>query len=303
VTAVRRAALGAMLISATACGGSVPPSESAPVAQALPQESAPGAVATPFGATRAPARSVAFTLRDVPVVDVSAPVGASSKLPIPDDLEVASTQGDHVRTLGIKRRERTIGVVTVKDHGTNTTATVSCDGAAPSDVEWETLTFMPDGRALYTVSTGVIDQSCRPFLVRRQSTGALPLVAGMLYAVRRCEGVCTDATPLSLLTPQIVAGQADELGRPLFVPHLPLGRVDLPIRRGAASSFEATIDGAGLRTLLGNQGAWSNPQKTLTVGVDLSQSASETSPVAVAYFTEETLPPQPPPPIEHVDLE
>lgn len=250
---------------------------------------------------RGPAESVSLELRSVPTVDVSAPTRVEPSFAPTKDFRV-SPDGDSIRRFSFREQPRTLAIVR-HDGAAGPELTVPCVGAPPTPIEWDTLTFLPSGRALYTVHVGMVDAKCRVLEARAQSVELAPLVAGAAFAVRRCDGLCQPTTPLTVLTPALVDVRVDELGTPLLVGPGPLSSVDLPVRRGSAASLDAAIDRAALRTLFGAPSE--GPAKTRgRLGIDVSQSATEPSAVVVAYYSEESIPEQPPePPTDELQID
>jgi len=289
------------LVLLNGCGSSVPDPAVANADGAMPPQPM---LPLPFGglsaaASRGETQSLPFSLRDVPSVDLDASGGAVA--PRSDELVADRTNGSS--RVFLKLGPHTLGAIT-QNASSGAELYVSCDVSQPGEIEWETLTLRPDGGATYRVGRGERGDSCA---VRGSETAvadALPVVPSLVYAVRRCHGACTANDPLTILMPALQAAEADELGRALLIRRAGLVRVDLPMRKGAAASFDGVIDGSSLTALLGRSGSWSSPNTLLTVGVDISQSASEDTPIAIAYFGIQKVAAVPPPePTNQIDFD
>ncbi len=294
---MRRAGFVSLLGLATlsqACGGTPTFDEpaAAPVQAAPTPTLAPPSMVDPRAtlSPRPTAESVAVDLGAIPTIDVTPGTLGTSSKPVPARSLRVEPIGESTVSISVPSDSRVLGLVH-HEGSSGRSLTISCPKAGASTIEWNTLTLDANGDARYRVGVGVIDPRCRALFVREEAVQVQALVGGVGWVVRRCDGGCTPTTPLTVLTPALVRERADELGTSLGRGSGDFGLVDLPVRRGSAASFEASVDLRALQVLSHREPS-SDPSRTLArIGIDVSQSSTEAAAIIVAYYTEEAAPP------------
>lgn len=180
---------------------------------------------------------------------------------------------------------------------------MTCNGSNEVvPLHWESVLVESD-QLKYTVTEGLLDRKdCRVLRVRQTAAVAKPLMPrGILYGFRACEGSCVENEELTVLFPRASASSAGALGGDAERSTGSFSVVSFPIQRGGGGAFLARIarrDVASwqVRTASVQAQDSSNPQldeavrlgnmflNTFEVGVEVSQTHGDETPVALAHI-------------------
>lgn len=196
----------------------------------------------------------------------------------------------------------------------NTYMTCGASGDA-IPLHWESVQIKKD-ELEYTVTEGLLDrQNCRVLRVRQSTAAAKPLLPrGILYGFRACEGSCAENEELTLLFPRSSASAAGALGGDAARATGSFSVVSFPIQRGGGGAFVARVtrrdavawqlrsagiaDADKTTPILDDTARLGNMfLSAFEIGVEVSQTHGDESPVALAHIDIDpsSLPPPPSP--------
>ncbi len=158
-----------------------------------------------------------------------------------------------------------------------------------SPMRWETLAVNAKGVVEYRIHDGWFEsRSCKASLVRETVIQPQPLLGGLLYAFRtRCDD-CPARETITVLAPSTLETQVAGVGGTATAAQGSFAIIELPVRRGGATSFAANLSPYALISW-NSALATELPPTHARLGIEISQTVADPSPIAIAFARFEVL--------------
>jgi hypothetical protein len=153
---------------------------------------------------------------------------------------------------------------------------------------WDTFELRDGAEPSYSISNAWFEGvSCNASVVQRVEVKPATIVEGLLYAfVTACRD-CGGKRRLSLLMPPASDAAIDAVGGSATTTHGAFTVVHMPLRRGGAGAFTATLRKHAVGSWARKLGVEAAAGEHVRIGMDVVHAVGDDKPTAIAYASEQ----------------